>query len=268
MNLKGKTALVTGASSGMGVEFAKQLAAMGADLVITARRADRLEKVAAGIAAAHGVKVTVVALDLAREGAARELFAKTEGAGIRIDVFINNAGVGLYGDFAGTPWEKIASLLQLDVVTCTELMYLFAGAMKGRGGGHILNIASYVGYMPVPTYAVYAAAKAYVRNLSEAAGYELRESGVTVLAVCPGAVATEFFATAGQDEVPWLVRSTISTPDAVARTGLAALFRGRRVIVPGFLNALSVWMTRFGSRRFVLQIVGAVVRGRKALPKP
>ena len=268
MNLKGKTALVTGASSGMGVEFAKQLAAMGADLVITARRADRLEKVAAAIAAAHGVKVTVVALDLARQGAARELYAKTEGEGVLIDVFINNAGVGLYGDFAGTPWEKIASLLQLDVVTCTELLYLFAGAMKGRGGGHILNVASYVAYMPVPNYAAYAAGKAYVRNLSEAAAYELKDTGVKVLAVCPGAVATEFFETAGHGEPPWLVRMTISTPDAVARTGLSALFRGRRVIVPGFLNALSAWMTRLGSRRLVLQIVGAVMRSRKALPKP
>ena len=268
MNLKGKTALVTGASSGLGSSFAKQLAAMGADLVITARRADRLEKLAAEIAARHGVKVAVITLDLGAPDAARRLFEKTEGAGIAIDVLVNNAGFACYGAFTETPLERIESLIAVDVLALTGLTHLFARAMLARGQGWVLNVASFAAYMPVPNYAAYAAAKAYVRNFSEAVAHELRDTGVRVMSLCPGGVATEFWEVAGQAEPPAVMKMLMDTPDEVARIGLGALFRGRRNIVAGILNALGAWSTRLGPRRFVVRIAAALTGTTKALPKP
>ncbi|MHB8875251.1 MAG: SDR family NAD(P)-dependent oxidoreductase, partial [Myxococcaceae bacterium] len=157
MNLKGRTALVTGASSGIGEHLARQLAARGANLVITARRADRLEKLAAELRAAHPVTVEVIALDLSEPSAPSRLFEATEGAGRPIDVLANNAGFGTQADFLAIPWEKSRGELSVNVVALTELTFRYAQAMKARGVGWVLNVASIGAYLPIPTFATYAA---------------------------------------------------------------------------------------------------------------
>ena len=166
IDLRGKTALVTGASSGIGAAFARQLAAAGANLVIAARRAAELEALATTLRACHGVTVEVIAIDLGQPGAGAALFARTEGAGRAIDVLINNAGFGEHRHFVDQDWARVAQQLQLNVVTLTELTHQFARAMAGRGRGHILNVASIGAYTPSPTYATYSAGTASVRPIS------------------------------------------------------------------------------------------------------
>ncbi|MBI5528889.1 MAG: SDR family oxidoreductase [Deltaproteobacteria bacterium] len=263
MDMKGKTALVTGASSGLGVEFARQLAAMGANLVITARRADRLESLAAEIREKRGVKVTVLALDLSQPDAAQEIFDKTEAAGTPIDVLVNNAGFACFGPFVETPWECLRTLIEVDIRALTELAHLFSRAMVARDRGWILNVASLVAYMPIPSYAAYSAAKSYVRNFTEALAHELRDTKVRVCSLCPGGIATEFWEVAGQNNPNVLIRATMASPDRVARTGLRAVFGWRRNVVAGLLNALIAWLTRISPRRFLVRIAGLVV-GRKS----
>jgi short-subunit dehydrogenase len=261
MDMKGKTALVTGASSGLGAEFARQLAGMGANLVITARRAERLEALAAELKEKHGTDVTIVALDLGAADAARVLFDRTEGAGKPIDVLINNAGFGCFGPFVETPWERLRALIEVDIRALTELSHLFSRAMLARNRGWILNVASFVAYIPVPSYAAYSAAKSYVRNFTEALAHELRNTNVRVCSLCPGGVATEFWETAGQEEPNVLIRATMASPDGVARAGLRAVFGWRRNVVAGLLYALLAWLTRISPRRFLVRVAGLVVGG-------
>jgi short-subunit dehydrogenase len=249
--LKGKTALVTGASSGLGAAFARDLASRGASLVITARRRANLEALAEEITKAHGVDVTVIELDLSEPGAAAELFAQTEGDGRIIDVLINNAGAGIHQEFAELPWDRIARQIQLNVVSLTELTHRFTRAMLARGGGWVLNVSSIGAYTPCPTYATYAAGKAFVRDFSEAIAHELRGTNVRVCSLCPGGTITEFHQAAGQ-EMPSYMRAAFMSAERCARIGLAALFGGRRNVVSGFMNTLSMFLLRFMPRRWIV----------------
>jgi len=257
---KGRTALVTGASSGLGAAFARRLAGLGADLVITARRADNLRALAGELEARHGVKVTVIALDLSEPGAAARLHDETEGAGRAVDVLINNAGGGLHQDFADTPWEKIAHQIQLNVVTLTELTHRFVKVMLARGRGHILNVSSIGAYTPTPTYATYSAGKAFVRDFTEAVAYELRDTPVRVCSLCPGGTLTEFHQAAGHT-LPGIFKATFMTADACADVGLAALFSGRRNVISGLFNKISMFLLRFMPRRAIVWI-SALTMGR------
>ncbi len=260
MNLQGRTALVTGASSGIGASLARQLARAGASLIVTARRTERLETLAKDLRDACGVEVTVVSLDLGKPGAACALFDATEGAGKSVDILINNAGFGTHQRFDRIPWEKSAEQLQLNVVSLTELTRRFLEPMLARGRGHVLNVASIGAYMPIPYYATYAAGKAYVRNFTEAVAAELRDTDVRVCCLCPGATRTAFFDVAGQ-RGSWWVDASMMSPDRCARIGLAALLRGRRNIVAGFWNSLMCWSVRFVPRRLVCW-VAELVMGR------
>jgi len=177
-NLQGQWALITGASSGMGRDYAHILAAAGADLVITARRTERLEQLAQEIRSTYHVRVEIMTSDLGMLGAGSELKKRIENKGIKIDVLINNAGLGLFGEFEKTPLEETLKMLQVDIVALTELTKIFVDDMKIRGRGHILLVGSVGAYQPTPTYAAYAAAKSYVLNFGEALSYELRSSGV------------------------------------------------------------------------------------------
>lgn len=252
-SLGGKTALVTGASSGLGVAFARQLAAMGADLVITARRADNLAAVAREIEEKHGVKVTVIALDLSEPDAPAKLFAETEGKGRPIEILINNAGGGLHQNFADTEWDRLARQIQLNVVSLTELTHLFVRAMRDRGTGQILNVSSIGAYTPTPTYATYSAGKAFVRDFTEALAYELRDTRIRVCCLCPGGTLTEFHQAAGQT-LPAAFRATFMTAERCAAIGLGALFGGRRNIISGLINHISMFMLRFLPRRMMVWI--------------
>jgi short-subunit dehydrogenase len=251
MDLKGKRALVTGASSGLGVEFAKQLAQMGADLVIAARRKKNLEALAEEIKKAHGVEVDVVEIDLSEPGAPEKLFAATEGAKKPVDVLINNAGGGIHSNFVDIEWDRVARQMQLNVTALTELTWRFARAMRERGSGHILNVSSIGAYTPSPTYATYSAGKAYVRDFTEAIAFELAGTGVSACSLCPGGTLTEFHQAAGH-ELPKIFRSTFMTAEDCARIGLSAMFGGRRNVVSGVMNKLSMFMLRFMPRRFIV----------------
>lgn len=190
--LRGKRALVTGASSGLGVDFARNLAARGCNLVLVARREDLLQQVAEGIRRAHGVDVRVVVMDLAQSDAPERLHTDLSEAGLAIDVLINNAGYGLYGRFLDISWERERKMLELDIVAVTHLTKVFARGMVERRFGFILQVASIGAYQPSPLYASYSAAKSYVLNFGEALDYELRGTGVRCSVVSPGITATEF----------------------------------------------------------------------------
>jgi len=266
MQLEGKTALVTGASSGIGTEFARQLAAMGAKLVISARREDRLDALAEEIRKAHGVEVTVIATDLSDPAVAMQMFEETEGAGLAIDILINNAGFGTQEAFLDIPWEKTHEQMQLNMTSLTELCWRFGRAMRERGRGHILNVASIGAYQPVPSFATYAAGKAYVRNFSEALAYELAGSGIKVCCLCPGGTITEFSDVAGQ-QITGGMKAFMMSAEACAKIGLSALLRGRRNIISGLSNQLMCWFLRFLPRRTMVWAAAAVMaKTARALP--
>lgn len=254
---------MTGASSGIGEHVARLLAARGYDLVIVARRLERLEALEKEIEAKHGVAVTPVKLDLSANGAAETLFAQTEGAGMEVEVLINNAGFGTQAHFPTIPWAKTAEQIQLNVVALTELTWRFLSTMKARDRGFVLNVASIGAYLPVPGYSTYAAGKAYVRNFSEALAHELRGTGVRVCCLCPGATLTEFTDVAGH-KVPEWQKITMMSAERCARVGVSALFSGRRLIVSGFWNTVTMWMLRWLPRRIATWCAAIFMEG----PRP
>lgn len=254
IDLRGKTALVTGASSGIGAAFARNLAARGCNLVLAARRQAELDALADALRAAHKIEVEVVAIDLGVAGAAATLFDRTEGAGRVVDVLINNAGFGEHQYFVEQTWDRVAQQLQLNIVTLTELSHRFGRAMAARGRGHLLNVSSIGAYTPSPTYATYSAGKAYVRDFSEAIAYELAPRGVRVCSVCPGLTITEFHQVAGQTLPGWMKRVASMSADRCAAIGLRGLFGWRRNVVTGVSNKLSMWMLRFVPRRMMVWI--------------
>lgn len=240
----GRTALVTGASSGLGVDFARELARRGCNLVLVARREERLQQLQAEIQAAHGVKVTVVALDLGAPDAPQALYDRLHAQQTPIDVLVNNAGFGVFGNELDIPWEKTRQMLQLDIVALTHLTKLFGRDMVRRGFGFFLQVASIGAYQPSPTYAAYSAAKSYVRSFSQALNYELRGTGVSSTVVSPGVTATEFLQVSGQRRT-WFHKATMMTSAEVAAAGIRAMLRRRYSVVPGFMNWLTALFTNF-----------------------
>ena len=249
-SLSGQRALVTGASSGLGVSFARQLAAAGASLVITARRKDRLETLAEELRKKHAIEVLVIASDLGKPEAAKALFDATEGAGKTVDILINNAGFGTKQPFLEQTWDKTFEEMQLNLVSLTELTKRFGVAMTQRKRGAILNVASVGAYLPTPSMATYGAGKSYVRNFTEGFAAEIAGSGVHVCCLCPGATTTEFADVAGLD-LPWWKKIAFMSADRCADIGLRALFRGRRNIVSGWSNTFTMFLTRFLPRRLL-----------------
>jgi uncharacterized protein len=259
-NLHGKWALVTGASSGFGVQFARLLAERNANLVLVARRTQPMETLADELRRKHSVQVVVIGMDLSRLGVAAGLKSDLDKRGIPIDVLINNAGFGIYGNFLDQPLPKIQEMLQLNMMTLTELTYVFAGDMVKRGSGHILLLASLLSFEAVPGYAAYAATKAYVLHFGEAVHQELKPHGVTVTALCPGQTATAFGETAGQ-KLSQLIKLMIMEPLPVARAGISAMFRRKAFVVPGFLIKAVVFFDRLMPRAMQRQVVGKVISG-------
>ncbi len=257
--LAGQWALVTGASSGLGADFARELAARGADLVLVARREERLRSLAGELTAAHGIRVHLIPMDLAVPGAAAHLVEQLDDLGVAPDLLINNAGAGTFAAFHDTPWSRLESLIQLDVVALTELTRLLAGEMVARGRGRILQVASISAYQPTPGYAAYAAAKAYVLSFGEAFGHELRGTGVTLTVVSPGVTATEFMDTAGH-RLSWFDRALMMESATAARAGIRALLEGRDSVVLGPINAFDTWAMRFLPRRWATAIADLTMR--------
>jgi short-subunit dehydrogenase len=243
----GKWALITGASSGLGLDFADLLAAKNLNLVLAARRAEPMENLAADIRRKHGVDVLVEAIDLASPGAAGRLKSSLDARSVAIDVLVNNAGYGLHGDFQEMAIERTIDMIQLNITALTELTYLFGRDMAARRSGHILLIASLLGFQAVPRYAAYAATKAYVLALGEALNDELRPHGVVVTSLCPGHTATGFDAAAGAAASP-LLRLLTMKPRPVAASGVRALLQGKAMVVAGLANKMAAFSNRLTPR--------------------
>jgi len=247
------TALVTGASGGIGEALARGLAAEGHALVLVARSADRLQALADSLHAAHGTDVKVVSADLAAPGAAAEVVAQL--GDLAIDVLVNNAGFGDYGPFHESDPAKATQMVQLNVGTLTDLTRALLPGMVARGHGRVLNVASTAAFMPGPLMAVYYATKAYVLSFSEAIAYELKGTGVTVTALCPGPVATGFQQGADMGDSKLVKGKKLMTAEQCARLGLAGMHKGRPVVITGTSNALGAMAPRFLPRRMVPGIV-------------
>lgn len=246
--LRGRHALVTGASSGLGVEFARDLARRGCNLTLAARREERLRALQQELSARHGVDVFVVPVDLAAPGAAEHLYTEASRSGGPVDVLVNNAGFGLYGGAVGIPWEREKEMLELDIVAVAHLTKLFAREMLSQDSGFILQIASIGAYQPSPTYASYSAAKSFVLHFGEALNYELRNTGVSCTVLSPGIVATEFLKVSGQ-RASLYQRLVMMRPAEVARIGIENMLERRPSVVAGRLNAATVFLNRLLSRR-------------------
>jgi len=248
-NLAGKTALITGASSGLGADFAREFGARGCNLILVARREDLLRSVQEEIVRDHRVEVEVVASDLTAEGAPQELYERMQGSGKAVDVLVNNAGYGLFGNFVDLPWGRERNMLELDIIVLTELTKLFVRDMVARRSGYILQVSSIGAYQPTPTYATYSAAKAYVLSFGEALNFELRNTGVSCTVLSPGVTATAFLEVAGQQTTLYQRLVMMQSRDVV-RIGVEAMLQGKPSVVPGWINTLSAWGTRFIPRRW------------------
>lgn len=245
--------LITGASAGLGAEYARRFAADKHDLVLVARREQALTELAQQLRAAHGVEVTVIAADLSRPESAAELHSRTTELGIDVDVLVNNAGFGTHGDLVDTDPQRLADEITLNCTTLVGLTARYLPAMRARGRGTILNIASTAAFQPVPHMAVYGATKAFVLSFTEALWAEEKGHGIRVLAVCPGATATEFFDIAGESAAIGIKRSATQVVDHTMRE----LAGGKPSFVDGGLNGFTARvLTRLVPRRWVTVITG------------
>ena len=257
---QGKWALVTGASAGIGAALAEQLAARGAHLVLSARRKDRLDELAAKLHAAHNTSVEVFPADLAKPDTPQAIFSFTQGKGIAVELLVNNAGFGAYGAFAEIPLSRQLEMVQVNMAAVVELTHLYLPAMISRRRGDILILASTAGFQAVPFISTYAATKSFDLYFAEALAEEVRPFGVQVTALCPGATSTEFQKVAGQPD--YAFRSAESPAD-VARVGLDALAAGKPAVISGTRNRLMTISQRLAPRRLVTTVAGRMFRPHK-----
>ena len=248
-----QTVLITGASGGIGYEMAKLFARDHHNLVLVARSGDRLAQVAAEFQR-YGVAVKTVALDLSEAPAPKFLFDQLQRESISVDILINNAGFGAYGEFAQMRQQEILGQINLNITALTELTRLFVQPMVSRRKGRIMNVASTAGFQPGPLMAVYYATKAYVISFSEAIANELRDSGVTVTCFCPGATHTGFAQRAGNDKSRLFRKMGAMPAEKVAQDGYRALMEGRTLAISGMHNWITAQSTRLAPRKMVTAI--------------
>ncbi len=249
-----ETVLITGASSGIGRELARCFAEGGSDIVLVARREDRLRELSKELSSRYGVQVRVLAKDLSSPHAAREITDELDRVGIRIDVLVNNAGFGDRGAFAELGIERQLDMVQVNVGALTELTRRFLPGMIERRRGGILNVASAAAFQPGPLMSVYYATKAYVLHFSEGVAEELAGTGVAVTCLCPGPTVTEFGDEAHL-EGTLLFRMGPMNAATVARAGYAGFRRGKVIVIPGLRNRLIAFSVRFSPRAVVRKIV-------------
>ncbi|NTV51538.1 MAG: SDR family oxidoreductase [Candidatus Firestonebacteria bacterium] len=248
-----KTALITGASSGIGRALSFELAARGYELILAARSAKGLAETSWEIETRYGIHAWCLPLDLERPEAPEKLFDQVRRQKRTVDILVNNAGLGASGKYAHAPWHAQETMLQVNIRALARLTHLFLPAMIARKRGKILNVGSTGSFAPMPNLAVYGATKAFVLSFSEALSTELAGTGVSVTALCPGPTATQF-AQRAQMEDTLAFRMTVLTPEAVAQAGVRALFRGRKRVVPGLVNKLTLAFVRLASRNLVLRV--------------
>ena len=250
-------ALVTGASTGIGYELAKLLAADGADVVLVARTESTLRDVESELERDYGVAAAMIPMDLSVPGSAADLYETVTEAGFEIETLVNNAGFAMYGHFVETDLDEELEMIQLNLTTLTHLTKLFAEDMVARGHGRILNVSSLAGIYPCPTGAVYSATKHYVLAFSEAIADELADKGVTVTALCPGPTDTPIMQR-GNLDASEMVRNPMMDAATVAHTGYEGLRQGKRVVVPGRQNKLNTILKRVLPRKTAVGIARTI----------
>lgn len=258
--------LITGASTGIGAEFARRFAALGHDLVVVARSADRLDDLATQLRAAHRVNVTVIAMDLSLPAAAAELWERTNALGLSIDVLVNNAGVGTHSDVAAADPKRLEDEVALNCRTLVGTTARYLPQMRANGRGTIINIASTAAFQPLPKMAVYGASKAFVLSFTDALWEEERRHGIRVLAVCPGLTDTPFFELAGEAAAGAAsgsaARAFTRTPQQVVEHTMRALSSGKPSFVDGIANAfVARVITRLLPKRMVIALSGRLLSG-------
>ncbi len=258
--LKNKWALVTGASSGMGADFARVLASVGCHLILVARRQERLEALREEVGAKYGVSVKVIPMDLFLPESPQQLYDQLKAEGMVVDVLINNAGLGIYGKFLEVDWKRTEQMLQINMMAVAHLTWLFAQDMVSRNFGYILEMASNGAYQPSPLYAAYSASKSFVLSFSEALNYELRGTNVKCTALSPGITVTEFHQVAGQKAGSLYYRLTQTNSMTVAKRGVKALLAGRPSLVPSWPVALMAWSNRLVPRRLSTALAAWLMR--------
>jgi short-subunit dehydrogenase len=257
---QGKWALITGASAGIGTALARELAAGGTNLVLTARRRDRLVGLSGELSAKHGIRTLVCVADLAQPAGPREIFAFTESKNISVDLLVNNAGFGAYGEFRRVQVERLLEMVQVNVSAVVHLTHLYLPGMIARSGGDILILASTAAFQAVPYITSYAATKSFDLQFAEGLAEEVRHHGIRVCALCPGSTESEFLEVAGQRPH---TRRPQETAEKVARVGLRALAAGKSSVISGFKNWLGAETVRFVPRPMVTRIAGGMFRPKE-----
>lgn len=261
-NTKGKTVLVTGASSGIGLELCQLFAMNGFNVVLVARTKERLENISRELTRKYSVQVEVIDIDLSSPSASQQVFVKLQAKSIHIDILVNNAGFSEYGLFSITDMEKEMQMIQVNIASLTALTKLLLPAMLANKYGKILNVGSTGSFGPGPYNAVYCATKAYVLSFTEAIAEELRGSGVTVTALCPGATKTEFAERAKIEDTK-LFQGRLMSAGEVAQIGFQALMRGKTTVVAGCANQITMFSIRLLPRQLVAKIArGMMQRAR------
>lgn len=248
------TALITGASSGIGLELAKIHASRGGNLILVARSKGKLDELKAELESSYGVSVQNIVKDLTLPGSAREVYEETQRQQIQVDYLINNAGFGDFGKFTETDWQKEEQMISLNIGTLTQLTKLYAQEMVKRKRGRIMNVASTAAFQSGPLMAVYFATKAYVLSFSEAVDNEVRDQGVTVTTLCPGPTETGFMAAAAMEESGLIKGKKLPTSKEVAEYGYAAMLKGKTVAVHGLMNSLLSSSVGLMPRKLVVTI--------------
>lgn len=251
----GRWAVITGASAGIGAAIARELARCGANLILTARRKDRLDSLAAELLA-QGTEVRIVAADLNDPGAAQQIYDATEGAGLAVDILINNAGLGQYGPFHSNPIDNEARQVRVNCESMVRVARLFVPRMVERRRGWVLVTASTASFVPLPYLATYAATKAFDRFFALALAQEVKRFGVTVTALCPGPTESEFFDVSGAGTL----KRGLQSAEEVARIGIAALARGKRTVIPNFPGRSTSFAARLFPAGFVTYFVEKFAR--------
>jgi uncharacterized protein len=249
-----KTALITGASSGIGLELAKVHAAKGDNLVLVARNQAKLDELKKELEKAHSIKVFIIAKDLSQSNAALDVYNEVKQQNIQIDYLINNAGFGNFGMFVNNEWIKEEQMINLNITTLTHFSHLFLKDMVARKSGRIMNVASTAAFQSGPTMAVYYATKAYVLSFSEAIDNEVREHGVSVTALCPGATASGFQDAAAMQESKLVKGKKLPTSKEVAEYGYKAMMKGKTVAIHGTMNWILANSVRFMPRSIVVKV--------------
>ena len=252
--MKGETVLITGASSGIGLELAKCFAADGCRLVLVARNRQALEELAGNLRVKFKIETIVLPADLSLPNAPKQIFDSLADQKISVDVLVNNAGFGLHGPFADMPVERELEIIKVNVMALTELTGLFLPALVQKKGGGILNVGSVAGFVPGPNMAIYYATKAFVQSFSEALAEELVGTGVSITVLCPGPTESNFGAVA-RGEKTRLMQSSKMSAETVARFGYFAFRTKKTVAIPGFRNRNLTFLTRLAPRSVVRKMV-------------